>query len=126
VDTLGYNKVDFSSVVDGQNSVLPLFWSSDNISDWSNHQLIEHYTQPDKRCTFFGNNSKRSSLNLIGCLIATHTSFLKVLTPQLPLDPRTKLNIQLAIALTNRLVEPDKRRKITITFRVSYAEKQRL
>lgn len=43
-----------------------------------------------------------------------------------PIDKRTELSNQLAIALTNRVVEPDEKREITITFRVSYAEKQRL
>lgn len=43
-----------------------------------------------------------------------------------PPDPRLELSNQLAIALTNRVVEPDEKREITITFRVSYAEKQRL
>lgn len=41
-------------------------------------------------------------------------------------DPRTQLSNQLASALNNRSVEPDSRREITITFRVSAAEKQRL
>lgn len=41
-------------------------------------------------------------------------------------DPRTELSNQLALALSNRVVEPDERREITITFRVSAAEKQRL
>ncbi len=41
-------------------------------------------------------------------------------------DPRTQLSNQLADALNNRSVEPDSRREITITFRVSAAEKQRL
>ena len=41
-------------------------------------------------------------------------------------DPRTQLSNQLAQALNNRSVEPDSRREITITFRVSAAEKQRL
>ena len=41
-------------------------------------------------------------------------------------DPRTQLSNQLAEALNNRSVEPDSRREITITFRVSAAEKQRL
>jgi len=44
----------------------------------------------------------------------------------MPTDPRTELSNQLAIALNNRSVEPDSRREITITFRVSAAEKQRL
>lgn len=43
-----------------------------------------------------------------------------------PIDPRIELSNQLAIALTNRVVEPDEKREITITFRVSAAEKQRL
>ncbi len=41
-------------------------------------------------------------------------------------DPRTKLSNQLGLVLSNRVVEPDERREITITFRVSAAEKQRL
>ncbi len=41
-------------------------------------------------------------------------------------DPRTKLSNQLKEALNNRTVEPDEKREITITFRVSYAEKARL
>ncbi len=41
-------------------------------------------------------------------------------------DPRTELSNHLAIALSNRAVEPDEKREITITFRVSAAEKQRL
>lgn len=41
-------------------------------------------------------------------------------------DPRTQLSNQLAQALSNRVVEPDEKREITITFRVSAAEKQRL
>ncbi len=44
----------------------------------------------------------------------------------MPTDPRTELSNQLAIALNNRSVEPDIKREITVTFRVSYAEKQRL
>ncbi len=44
----------------------------------------------------------------------------------MPTDPRTELSNQLTQALNNRSVEPDERREITITFRVSYAEKQRL
>ena len=44
----------------------------------------------------------------------------------MPTNPRTELSNQLASALNNRSVEPDERREITITFRVSYAEKQRL
>ena len=42
------------------------------------------------------------------------------------LDPRKELSNHLAIALTNRVVEPDEKREITITFWVSAAEKQRL
>lgn len=42
------------------------------------------------------------------------------------IDPRTELSNHLAIALSNRVVEPDEKREITITFRVSAAEKQRL
>jgi Bacterial mobilisation protein (MobC) len=42
------------------------------------------------------------------------------------LDPRTNLSNQLADALSNRTVEPDTKREITITFRVSTAEKTRL
>ena len=41
-------------------------------------------------------------------------------------DPRTELSKKLAEALNNRAVEPDVKREITITFRVSAAEKQRL
>ncbi|AUT04674.1 plasmid mobilization relaxosome protein MobC (plasmid) [Nostoc sp. CENA543] len=41
-------------------------------------------------------------------------------------DPRTNLSNQLADALSNRTVEPDTKREITITFRVSTAEKTRL
>ncbi|MBW4565635.1 MAG: MobC family plasmid mobilization relaxosome protein [Mojavia pulchra JT2-VF2] len=41
-------------------------------------------------------------------------------------DPRQALSDQLAIALSNRVVEPDDKREITITFRVSTAEKLRL
>jgi hypothetical protein len=41
-------------------------------------------------------------------------------------DPRTNLSNQLADALNNRTVEPDIKREITITFRVSTAEKTRL
>lgn len=41
-------------------------------------------------------------------------------------DPRIELSKQLAQSLNNREVEPDVKREITITFRVSYAEKQRL
>ncbi len=41
-------------------------------------------------------------------------------------DPRTQLSNELAQALSNRVVEPDERREITITFRVSATEKQRL
>lgn len=41
-------------------------------------------------------------------------------------DPRTQLSNQLAEALSNRVIEPDEKREITITFRVSAAEKQRL
>ncbi len=41
-------------------------------------------------------------------------------------DPRTQLSNQLAETLSNRVIEPDERREITITFRVSAAEKQRL
>jgi len=44
----------------------------------------------------------------------------------MPTDPRTELSNQLAIALNNRSVEPDIKREITVTSRVSYAEKQRL
>ncbi|MBD2255224.1 plasmid mobilization protein [Nostoc parmelioides] len=42
------------------------------------------------------------------------------------IDPRTNLSNQLAQTLINRVVEPDEKREITITFRVSYAEKTRL
>ncbi|RCJ40919.1 hypothetical protein A6770_36890 [Nostoc minutum NIES-26] len=41
-------------------------------------------------------------------------------------DPRTNLNNELAQLLNNRIVEPDYKREITITFRVSSAEKTRL
>ena len=41
-------------------------------------------------------------------------------------DPRTELSNQLASALNNRSVEPDIKREITVTFRVSAAEKARL
>lgn len=41
-------------------------------------------------------------------------------------DPRINLSNQLAHTLTNRVVEPDEKREITITFRVSTAEKTRL
>jgi hypothetical protein len=41
-------------------------------------------------------------------------------------DPRTNLSNQLAETLSNRTVEPDTKREITITFRVSTAEKTRL
>lgn len=41
-------------------------------------------------------------------------------------DPRTNLSNQLAQTLSNRVVEPDEKREITITFRVSTAEKTRL
>ena len=41
-------------------------------------------------------------------------------------DPRIELSNQLAEALNNRGVKPDVKREITITFRVSAAEKQRL
>jgi hypothetical protein len=41
-------------------------------------------------------------------------------------DSRTNLSNQLAQTLSNRVVEPDSKREITITFRVSYAEKTRL
>ncbi|TBR56535.1 hypothetical protein B4U84_29450 [Westiellopsis prolifica IICB1] len=41
-------------------------------------------------------------------------------------DPRTNLSNQLANALSNHLVQPEEKREITITFRVSYAEKARL
>lgn len=41
-------------------------------------------------------------------------------------DPRIKLSNQLAEALNNRSIEPDEKREITITFRVSHAEKARL
>ncbi len=41
-------------------------------------------------------------------------------------DPRKELSNQLALALNNRAVEPEVKREITITFRVSAAEKQRL
>ncbi|AFZ28304.1 Bacterial mobilization protein (MobC) (plasmid) [Cylindrospermum stagnale PCC 7417] len=41
-------------------------------------------------------------------------------------DPRTELNNQLAKALSNQLVQPDEKREITVTFRVSHAEKARL
>lgn len=42
------------------------------------------------------------------------------------IDPRLHLSNHLAKALNNRVIEPDEKREITITFRVSYAEKQRL
>ncbi|MFN6568237.1 plasmid mobilization protein [Dendronalium sp. ChiSLP03b] len=41
-------------------------------------------------------------------------------------DPRTNLSNELAHTLSNRVVEPDDKREITITFRVSTAEKLRL
>jgi Bacterial mobilisation protein (MobC) len=41
-------------------------------------------------------------------------------------DPRTNLSNQLADTLSNHSVSPDEKREITITFRVSYAEKARL
>ncbi|BAY95899.1 MULTISPECIES: plasmid mobilization protein [unclassified Tolypothrix] len=41
-------------------------------------------------------------------------------------DPRTNLSNQLADTLNNRIVEPDTKREITITFRVSTTEKARL
>ncbi len=41
-------------------------------------------------------------------------------------DPRTELISCIDEALNNRVLEPDEKREITITFRVSYAEKQRL
>ncbi len=41
-------------------------------------------------------------------------------------DPRAHLSNKLAHTLSNRVVEPDDKREITITFRVSYAEKKRL
>jgi hypothetical protein len=41
-------------------------------------------------------------------------------------DPRTNLSNQLADTLTNRSVAPDEKRKVTITFRASYAEKAKL
>ena len=41
-------------------------------------------------------------------------------------DPRIELSLHLAIALSNRVVEPDEKREITITSRVSAAEKARL
>lgn len=41
-------------------------------------------------------------------------------------DPRIELSNQLKEALNNRSIEPDEKREITITFRVSYAEKARL
>ncbi|MCC5634086.1 MobC family plasmid mobilization relaxosome protein [Nostoc sphaeroides CHAB 2801] len=41
-------------------------------------------------------------------------------------DPRTNLSNQLAQTLNNRTVEHDEKREITITFRVSSAEKARL
>lgn len=44
----------------------------------------------------------------------------------MPTDPRTQLSNSLASVLKNRSVIPDEKREITITFRVSYAEKQRL
>lgn len=42
------------------------------------------------------------------------------------IDPRLDLSNHLVKALNNRVIEPDEKREITITFRVSYAEKQRL
>lgn len=42
------------------------------------------------------------------------------------IDPRINLSNHLVKALNNRVIEPDEKREITITFRVSYAEKQRL
>ncbi|AFZ28290.1 Bacterial mobilization protein (MobC) (plasmid) [Cylindrospermum stagnale PCC 7417] len=42
------------------------------------------------------------------------------------LDPRTALSNQLADVLSNQSVQPDEKREITVTFRVSYAEKARL
>ena len=44
----------------------------------------------------------------------------------MPTDPRTELSNQLASALNNRSLEPDIKREITVTFRVSAAEKARL
>jgi Bacterial mobilisation protein (MobC) len=41
-------------------------------------------------------------------------------------DPRTELSNQLAAALNNHELQPDIKREITITFRVSYAEKKKL
>lgn len=41
-------------------------------------------------------------------------------------DPRINLSNQLADTLSNRSVSPDEKREITITFRVSHAEKTRL
>ena len=41
-------------------------------------------------------------------------------------DPRSQLSNRLADVLKNRSVIPDEKREITITFRVSAAEKQRL
>ncbi len=41
-------------------------------------------------------------------------------------DPRTQLSNQLKEALSNRSIEPDSKREITITFRCSSAEKARL
>ncbi|MBD2358727.1 plasmid mobilization relaxosome protein MobC [Tolypothrix sp. FACHB-123] len=41
-------------------------------------------------------------------------------------DPRIALSDQLADALNNHSVQPEEKREITITFRVSYAEKSRL
>jgi hypothetical protein len=42
------------------------------------------------------------------------------------IDPRTQLSNQLSEALNNRIIQPDDKREITITFRASYAEKARL
>lgn len=44
----------------------------------------------------------------------------------MPTDPRTQLSNSLDSVLKNHSVIPDEKREITITFRVSYAEKQRL
>jgi len=44
----------------------------------------------------------------------------------MPTDPRSQLSDRLADALKNRSVISDEKREITITFRVSVAEKQRL
>lgn len=41
-------------------------------------------------------------------------------------DPRNELSNQLAEILKNKCMAPDERREITITFRVSHAEKQSL